>query len=153
MSRTKPKSRNRVFAEPKGTKSQYGYDAVDDPKKRRQAAPTIRSEDIELNPAKRRQLIAQANDCMRNFAIARWAVGKHLDFVSRFTFSAQTKTSFDYELQDLMTEFWNEKELFDIAARHTGDQTIRMTEANAVVRGDHGLAKLKTGHIQQIASD
>ena len=131
----------------------FGYDAVDDPKKRRQATPTARSEDLELNAAKRKQLIAQANDCMRNFAIARWAVGKHLDFVSRFTFSSQTKTSFDYDLQALMEEYCNEPTLCDIAGRHTVDRMIRMTEASAVVRGDHLLVKLKTGQLQQIESD
>lgn len=147
------KPHNRVYAKPKGSKEQFGYDAVDEPKKRRQANPTARSEDFELNAAKRRQLIAQANDCMRNFAIARWAVGKHLDFVSRFTFSSQTKTRFDYDLQTLMEEYSNEPTLCDIAARHTLDRQIRMTEASAVVRGDHLLAKLKTGQLQQIESD
>lgn len=147
------KPHNRVYAQPKGSREQYGYDAVDDPKKRRQATPTARSEDFELNAAKRRQLIAQANDCMRNFAIARWAVGKHLDFVSRFTFSSQTKTQFDYDLQTLMEEYSNEPTLCDIAARHTLQRMVRMTEASAVVRGDHLLAKLKTGQLQQIESD
>lgn len=133
--------------------SRLGYDAVDDVKKRRQASPTLRSEDLELNAAKRRQLVAQANDCMRNFAIARWAVGKHLDFVSRFGFSCQTKTAFDYDVQTLMEEWSNEPTQCDIMGRHTLDRIVRMTEARAVLAGDHVLAKLKSGHIQQIEGD
>lgn len=151
MSRKKPT--NRLYAKAKGPRSSYGYDAVDDPKKRRQASPSIRSEDIELNAAKRKQLVAQANDAMRNFAIARWGVNKHLDFVSRFTFSCQTRTQFDYDLQELMEEYSNEKELCDIAGRHTLDRQVRMTEARAVVGGDHALLMLKSGHLQQVETD
>lgn len=136
-----------------GLKTMFGYDAVDQTTKRRRASPTSRSEDVELNPAKRKQLQAQANDCLRNFVVAKWVLEKHLDFVSRFTFSSQTKTQFDYDFQELMSEWMNEPKLCDIAERHTFNRIVRMTDANAVVRGDHLLAKLSSGHLQQIESD
>lgn len=133
--------------------SALGYDAVDQTKKRKLVSPNSRSEDIELDDSKRKQLVAQANDCLRNFAIARWAIGKHLDFVSRFSFSCQTKTPFDTDVQDLMTEWANEPTECDIMGRHTLDRITRMTEARAVVGGDHLLLKLSSGHIQQVETD
>jgi len=133
--------------------SSFGYDAVDDVTKRRQANPNIRSEDNELLQAQRQQLQAMSNDSMRNFSIARWAIGKHLDFVSRFTFSCQTQTSFDRDVQALMEEYSNEPEQCDVAGRHTLDRMVRMTEAGAVLRGDHSLLMLRDGRVQQIESD
>jgi capsid protein len=138
---------------PSERQTSLGYDIVDQTDRRKQPSPNIRSEDVELNPAMRQQLVAQANDCMRNFAIARWAVGKHLDFVSRHSFSCQTKTSFDTDVQDLMTEWMNEPELCDSTGRHTFDRIVRMTEARAVIVGDHLLSMLKPGQIQQIETD
>lgn len=137
-----------------GLKVMFGYDAVDSVKKRRQASISTQSEDSILSPAKRKQLQAQADDCLRNFVLCKWILEKHLDFCSRFGFSSQTGDDrFDYEFQDLMTEWMNEPKLCDIAGRHTLNRVVRMTDANAVVRGDHVLAKLATGHIQQIESD
>lgn len=133
--------------------SSFGYDAVEDTTRRRQANPTTRSEDVELFTSQRRQLVSQARDMMRNFAIARWAIGKHLDFVARHTFSCQTKTSFDFELQDLMEEWSCDKNLCDITGRHTFSRIVRMTEARAVLDGDHLLLPVNDGTIQQIESD
>jgi len=121
--------------------SSFGYDAVEDTKKRKQSSPNLRSEDIELQQSQRQQLQAQARDSMRNFSIARWAIGKHLDFVSRFAFASQTKTSFDYELQSLMEEYSNEPTECDVMGRLTLDRIVRMPEARAVIDGDHLLLK------------
>lgn len=145
--------KNYLQGGPVGSVSSFGYDAVDDIRKRRQASPNLRSEDMDLMQAQRQQLQAQARDCMRNFSIARWAVGKHLDFVSRFSFSCQTKTGFDNDLQRLMEEWSNEPNECDIMGRHTLDRIVRMTEARSVLDGDHLLLKLASGHIQQVESD
>ena len=133
--------------------SSLGYDIVTDVTKRKQVNPNNRSEDVELLQAQRQQLVAQSRDSMRNFAIARWAIGKHLDFVSRFSFSCQTRTSFDSDVQKLMDEYANEPKNCDITGRHTLDRIVRMTEARAVLDGDHLLSKLSTGHLQQIETD
>lgn len=134
-------------------RSSFGYDAVEETTRRRQPPAGPRSEDVELLTSQRRQLVSQSRDMMRNFAIARWAIGKHLDFVARHTFSCQTKTSFDTEVQDLMEEWSLDPKLCDITARHTFPRIARMTEARAVLDGDHLLCPLKQGSIQQIESD
>ena len=133
--------------------SSLGYDIVTDVTKRKQASPNLRSEDLELLQAQRQQLVAEARDAMRNFSIVRWAVNKHLDFVSRFTFSCQTKTGFDTQLQDLMGEYGSTPAMCDITKRHTLDRIVRMTEARAVLDGDHLLVKTNVGAIQQIETD
>ncbi|WP_373649022.1 phage portal protein [Schlesneria sp. DSM 10557] len=118
------------------------------------ASPTIKSEDAELNQSKRDQLNAQANDALRNFAICRWAVGKHLDFVSRHSFICDTGDNrFDTDVQDLMDWYSNDPKNCDVMARHTLDRIVRMTEGRAVVEGDHLLLPLKSSHIQQVETD
>jgi capsid protein len=134
--------------------SSFGYDIVSDAKKRKQASPNIRSEDIELLQAQRQQLNAQANDAMRNFSICRWAVGKHLDFVARHSFICQTGDDrFDTDAQTLMESYSNNPSECDVMGRHTLDRIVRMTEARAVLEGDHLLLPLNSGMIQQVESD
>lgn len=130
-----------------------GYDVVEQPTKRRQASTNLRSEDAELTSQKRKHLISQSQDLLRNFSVARWAVGKHLDFVSRFSFASQTKTDFDYEFQSRMNEWMGEPRLCDVRAQHTFPRMLRMTEARAVTVGDHLLVKLAGQKLQQIESD
>jgi hypothetical protein len=133
--------------------SALGYDVIADVTKRKQASSNLRSEDLELFQAQRQELTAQSRDAMRNFAIARWAVGKHLDFVSRHSFSCQTKTRFDTDVQDLMEEYSNDPNQCDITGRHTLDRIVRMTEARAVLEGDHLINKVSDGRLQQIEGD
>ena len=68
----------------------FGYDAVES--KNRRQAPTgrLRSEDKELLPQQRRKLTSAARDIHRNFTIAAWAIRKHLDYVSTFSFQSGT---------------------------------------------------------------
>ncbi len=135
-------------------RTSFGYDAVSDVDRRRMASPNLRSEDIELLQAQRQQINAQARDAMRNFSIARWAVGKHLDFVARHNFICQTgNDAFDKQCNALMEEYINEPSMCDIQGKHTLDRIIRMSEARAVLDGDHLLLKLTSGHVQQIESD
>ncbi|MBS0207225.1 MAG: phage portal protein [Planctomycetes bacterium] len=130
-----------------------GYDAVEQPTKRRQSSTNLRSEDAELTSQKRKQLVAQSNDLLRNFSIARWAVGKHLDFVSRFSFASQTKTPFDYEFQSRMNEWMEDPKRCDVRKQHSFYDILRMTEARAVTVGDHLLVKVQGQRLQQIESD
>jgi len=143
----------RIAAAWRTLRSSLGYHIVEDADRRNQANPSIRSEDLELQASQRQQLVAEANDCLRNFAIARWAVGKHLDFVARHSFTCQTKTSFDSAVQDLMEEWTHDPDQCDIMGRHTFDRIVRMTEARAAVIGDHLLLKLTSGHLQQVETD
>jgi hypothetical protein len=57
----------------------FGYDAVANTRRRRLAAPMLRSEDWELQASNRRQLVASQRDLGRNFAVTRWLLERHLD--------------------------------------------------------------------------
>lgn len=131
----------------------FSYDAVEQTAKRRQASRVISSEDRELLSPKRQQLVAQSNDLMRNFSIAGWAIRKHLDFVSRFSFASQTKTPFDYEFESRMREWCDDPKRCDVRAQHTFHRMLRMTEARAVTAGDHLLVKVQGQRLQQIETD
>src|SRR5438045_2473047 len=67
-----------------------GYDAVDSRGKRKAPPARTRSEDQELLLMQRRMLLSGTRDLQRNFAIAAWAIRKHLDYVSTFAFQSRT---------------------------------------------------------------
>lgn len=129
------------------------YDPVEQTTKRRMASRVIRSEDAELISAKRQQLVAQSNDLLRNFSIAGWAIRKHLDFVSRFSFASQTKTPFDYEFESRVREWCEDPRKCDVRRQHTFHRMLRMAEARAVTVGDHLLVKVEGQRLQQIEGD
>lgn len=133
-------------------RSMLGYDAVESQDKRRQAPPTLKSEDIELNTIGRRQMVSNARDMLRNFAIASWALRKHLDFVSRFTFSSNTKTDFDIQFEALMAEA-SEPGNCEVSGCMSLQQLTRMIEARAVADGDNLIVKMSDGRVQFIAGD
>jgi capsid protein len=139
---------------PKILQRAFGYDVVaDSGNRRRDPLNALRSEDAELDRQKRQKLLAIERDALRNFSVCRWAMGKHLDFVSTFSFASQTKTSFDTAFQDRMAKWMNEKDLCDIAGRHTFPRMLRMAEARAAGDGDHLLLMLEGNRLQQIESD
>lgn len=131
----------------------FGYDVAESNGKRRQPSSSLKTEDSELTSDKRRQAIASARDVARNFAIASWAIRKHLDFVSRFTFQAKTgEDSLDDQLEGLMGE-WSIPENCDIGGRHSLDRWLRIFEARAFVDGDIPAVKLRSGHLQAIEAE
>jgi len=68
----------------------FTYDAISGTGKRRQSSPLLRSEDRELWPFQRKQLVANTRDLQRNFAIAAWMIRRHLDYVTTMTFHARS---------------------------------------------------------------
>lgn len=131
----------------------FGYDAVENKGRRRFPTPNSNSEDRELDSYKRRQLVASARDQARNFAIAAWAIRKHLDFVSRFNFDCSSgNDAFDDQFESLMADA-SEVENFDICARHDRNRWLRIYEARACVDGDILGVMLKSGHLQAVESD
>lgn len=135
-----------------GARSYLGYDAVESVGRRRHAAPTLKSEDLELDAARRRQMTAQTRDVLRNFAIASWAIRKHLDFVARFTFSSDTKSDFDEQLEALMREA-SQPGACEVTGHMSAAQLVRTVEARAVSDGDCLLVKLGDGRVQLITGD
>jgi capsid protein len=133
-------------------KTMFGYQATESSGRRKIASPHVRSEDVELNPSKRKQLQASTRDIVRNYSVAQWAIEKHLDFVSGFSLLPTSGSKRDDDLLKLMQE-WSLPENCDISGRHSLSTMVRMAEGLAVLDGDVLVAKYKTGHIQLIESD
>ncbi|MBN2131403.1 MAG: phage portal protein [Sedimentisphaerales bacterium] len=137
-----------------GRPFRLAYDAVESGKKRRRPSTGIlQTEDQQLPPANRRDLVSEMRDLQRNFSLAAWAIRKHLDFVSTFTIQFKTgDKALDQRIEDLL-KWWGRAENLDIAARHPWDRFWRLAEARAVVDGDVGVLKLQDGRLQAIEGD
>jgi capsid protein len=128
--------------------TQYGYDAVVDKKRRQAPRASIKNEDDELDQAKRKKLVATSKDQARNISFLAWAIRKHLDYVSAFTFHPQTgNAELDKRLEFLM-EDWSGKNKCDAARRHSLRRMIRLFEATKVLDGDCGLIRHENGKLQ-----
>ena len=67
----------------KNAKRQMGYDNVDSGAgKRKVRSITVQSEDDILTLTKRRQMLSNSRDLMRNYPAAVWACGTHVNSVS-----------------------------------------------------------------------
>lgn len=137
------KIRNRLF----------GYDAVEDRKRRKAASPVLRSEEQELPDGDRRLLVSSARDMHRNFAIAAWAIRKHLDYVSTFSFQARNADrALNRRIEDLV-RWYSRRANCDVAGRHNLHRMIRIAEARRTVDGDCFLMKLSDGRLQALEGD
>ena len=74
----------------RASRRRFGYDAVEDKDRRKPPSANTKSEDDLLTPGKRKKLTGATRDIHRNFAIAGWAIRKHLDYVSTFSFQSRT---------------------------------------------------------------
>lgn len=132
-----------------------GYDAIE-PKDRRRAPTGINaSEDVMLKQRGRDLASSQAKDVHRNFSLAKWAIGKHLDFNTQVDFNAiagDKYGSFDDDLAAWVAEKVK-KEAFDAARRHPMWRYLRMLECRSLIDGDMGNMQLATGHLQSIEGD
>lgn len=138
-----------------------GYDATDDRGRRRSIVTNIRHEDRIAGERQRRILQSNARDLARNFAIARWAISKHLDYVTAFSFQCRTgDTALDAEIERWMADRTSRLR-FDVANRHPLRRAVRLSEACRVIDGDVGWMKVykpgpsgkADGKIQFIESD
>jgi capsid protein len=147
----KPSPTKAKAAAPTGRKFQY--DAVDGRGKRRTPVVSYGSEDYVLNAQRRARVQSNTRDIVRNFAIAAWAIRRHLDYVATFEFHPQNSDrDFNRYLLDF---FWNRaaRYTFDAAGRHSWGSGFRMLEAQAVVAGDNGLLIRNDGAVQGIEGD
>jgi capsid protein len=137
-----------------------GYDATEATGRRRAPMSTTSHEDVHADERRRKILSATSRDLVRNWAIASWAVRKHLDYVADFTFQAKTEDAgFNKDFEDWHA-IVSKKENFDVAARHPLRRRIRLAEAGKTVDGDVGWMKLlppvgdpRRGRIQVIEGD
>jgi len=131
----------------------FGYDAVES--KNRRQAPTgrLRSEDKELLPHQRRKLTSAARDIQRNFTIAAWAIRKHLDYVSTFSFQSRTGNPDLDDRIEVLIDWWSRPVNCDVAARHSLPRLMRLAEERRTVDGDVFFMKMDDGHLQAIEGD
>lgn len=136
----------------------FGYDIAEPSRRRRALSQSRGSEDRELDSLGRARATQAARDLQRKFAIAAWAVRKHLDYVSAFSFRCRTGvvlpdgTDLDQRVEDLI-EWWGRKQNFDAAGRHWLPRMLRLIEARRTVDGDVGVLKLDDGRVQVIEGD
>lgn len=132
----------------------FGYDAVSHSNRRRVSAPILRSEDWELQPQNRKQLVASQRDIARNFAVARWLIERHLDYTTSFGFKFRAKDKPDLNalVQNQMKRWFRRRES-DQARRHSFTSCIRLAEAAALTSNDCLAIKLANGRVQWIEGD
>lgn len=118
------------------------YSAVVDKKRRRPPKLRTYHEDEHAKGRERTKLLATARDVVRNFSVARWAIGKHLDYVSSFSFQAKTgDPGLDDEIEALFRP-WFGRYGCDVARRHPFRRFVRLAEARRCVDGDFGFLKV-----------
>lgn len=83
----------------------------------------------------------------------RWAINKHLDYVSTFNFQSKSgDDATDRRIEELMT-WWSQPRNCDAAGRHRLGRLVRLLEACNVVDGDVLVLKLADGRLQAIEGD
>ena len=136
-----------------GRPFQFGYDAVEDKKRRRPPRFTLKSEDKHLDTSDRKKLIATSRDLTRNYAIAAWLCRMHLSNVAEFSFQARTgDAALDTRLEGLV-RWWGRPLNFDVAGRHGLRRYTRLAEQRRLLDGDFGTLKLSSGLVQGIEGD
>lgn len=129
------------------------YVAAEASNKRRDPGTRIQSSDAVLDTTKRKRLTSGAIDLQRNYSVAAWAIRKHLDYVSSFTFQSTTQdAAFNLQLEALM-KWWSRPLNCDVAQRHSFRRMIRLAEASRVIHGDVFLVKFSNGRMQAIEGD
>ncbi len=133
------------------------YDGAQDTGRRRQISTVLKTEDEHAPERKRKILSANTRDLARNFEVAAWAIRKHLDFVTSFSFQAKTgDRGFNAELEAFVRRRMD-RDYFDAANRHNFRRALRLTEACAVKDGDLFWMKLAggpgRGKVQAIEGD
>ena len=137
-----------------------GYHAIEGRGRRRAPRSRTYHEDKLHKQKQRITGAAAAREAVRNFALTRWAVNKHLDYVAAFSFQAKTgDTALDATLEGRIAD-WSDRQRCDVARRHPLKRMIRLAEARRIVDGDMGLLKVLgqprrpgRGALQAIESD
>lgn len=134
-----------------------GYDATDSRGRRKPPPAITMHEDFQADQQGRRTLASSARDLNRNFAVAAWAIRKHLDYVSSFTFQSMTDDrAFNADLEAYVEEI-QKRHRFDVTRRHPYRRALRIAEACRIKDGDIFWMKLgngaNRGKIQAIEGD
>ena len=130
-----------------------GYDAVIDQGRRKRPSGVNRSEDQELVPFDRWRLYTAGRDITRNSPAVAFAVRKHLDYVSKFSFRNKTVDPRKKALLAAKLKEWSAPENCDVAGRHSLLRMIRLAERSRTVDGDLLICKIADGRLQAIEGD
>lgn len=130
-----------------------GYEAGGTSTRRKSASTVLGTEDHAQTRTQRKQLTANGRDMRRNFAPAAWAIRKHLDYVSTFTFQAKTGDDALNQKIEAFVKYASKAENFDSSGRHDRDAFVRLLEASRTVDGDVWPMKRADGTLQAIESD
>lgn len=132
----------------------FSYDAATaTSKRRRNPGRRVKSEDNALGTKDRDKLTSSIVDVRRNFAIARWAINKHLDFVVSHNFRSKSGVPDLDRRIERFVERASRKEFFDVTGRHPRRRFMRILEAMRVLGGDVFGVKLSRGFLQPIEGD
>lgn len=138
---------------PKSESRSFSYDATETTTRRRAPKTILKSEDEHLTPSRRKTLVATTEDARRNFAVFRWALGKHLDFVVAHNFKSRSgDRDFDRRLEKFVRKI-SSKDSFDVTGRHPLRRWLRLFESSRVVWGDCLAVKIAGGYMQAIEGD
>ncbi len=130
-----------------------GYDATKTSGRRRNPVNQVAAEDRRLDTNNRKTLIATTRDARRNFAVLRWMINKHLDFVVSHNFQAQTNDDDFNRRLERFVEVASRKEFFDSTQRHPRRRWMRMAEAARTIDGDFLGVKMFGGSLAGIEGD
>ncbi|MCP4103876.1 MAG: phage portal protein [Lentisphaerae bacterium] len=136
-----------------GLKTMFGYNAVVDKGRRKAPKARVQNESKVLSRRNREKLVATIKDISRNDPVVGWALRKHLDYVSTFTFQAKTNDSELNKLIEKAWKKWSKKESCDIAKRHNLNNMMRMFESGKAFDGDSAMLKIKGFKLQGVESD
>lgn len=113
----------------------------------------IYREDYYTRNSRGRSLQANASDLVRNMSVCAWAVRRHLDYVSNFSFNVRNSDKkLNNQIERLMFED-SRKSQCDVAGRFGREKMFRIAEARRVVDGDCGIILLDDGRMQGIQAD
>jgi len=151
---TKKRNRNRSQQRrPTRKPTEMAYDSSETDTKRRAPSTRLKAVDNILTPTKRKRLVASTRDIVQNFSIASWAVRRHLDYVSSFSFQPRTgDDGLDRELMTLL-EWYSRPLNCDVSGRHSLPSMIRLAEERRTIDGDVFLVKMSSGHLQAVEGD
>lgn len=136
-----------------GLKTMFGYNAIQNKGRRKAPKQRVQAEGKVLRRNDRTKLIATIKDLARNNSTVAWALRKHLDYISNFTFQAKTgDSSIDREIEKRWKQ-WSKKGNCDIAGRNSLQDMLRLFETGKIFDGDSGLYKVDGYKLQGIESD
>lgn len=146
---------NYSFVNPELTtrKKSLGYNAISDKGRRRSPKQRVQNESKVLSRRDRIKLVATIKDLSRNDPTVGWALRKHLDYVSTFTFQAKTEDSELNKQIEKAWKNWSKKDSCDIAKRHNLNRMMRLFESGKAFDGDSALLKIKGFKLQGVESD